>query len=58
MIHILIIMYQKPVIVNNLLTIFLFLLVQSYDITHMISSIYFKGYASLTKMRKIEWNNR
>ncbi|KAG2626431.1 TLC domain-containing protein 4-like isoform X1 [Panicum virgatum] len=30
----------------------------SYDITHMISSIYFKGYASLTKMRKIEWNNR
>jgi hypothetical protein len=24
----------------------------------MISSIYFKGYASLTKMRKIEWNNR
>ncbi|XP_062180993.1 uncharacterized protein LOC133885318 isoform X1 [Phragmites australis] len=30
----------------------------SYDITHMISSVYFKGYASLTKMQKIEWNNR
>ncbi|KAJ1263607.1 hypothetical protein BS78_09G198800 [Paspalum vaginatum] len=30
----------------------------SYDFTHMISSVYFKGYASLTKMRKIEWNNR
>lgn len=30
----------------------------SYDFTHIISSVYFKGYASLTKMRKIEWNNR
>ncbi|KAL6610473.1 hypothetical protein ACP70R_040442 [Stipagrostis hirtigluma subsp. patula] len=30
----------------------------SYDITHIISSVCFKGYASLTKMRKIEWNNR
>jgi hypothetical protein len=24
----------------------------------MISAIYFKGYASLTNIRKIEWNNR
>ncbi|KAF0925249.1 hypothetical protein E2562_015964 [Oryza meyeriana var. granulata] len=30
----------------------------SYDFTRFISSFYFKGYASLTKMQKIEWNNR
>ncbi|XP_018680165.2 uncharacterized protein LOC103982215 isoform X5 [Musa acuminata AAA Group] len=31
---------------------------QAYDVTHMISSLYYKGYASLTKIQRIEWNNR
>ncbi|KAJ0979023.1 hypothetical protein J5N97_014497 [Dioscorea zingiberensis] len=30
----------------------------AYDLTQMISSYYFKGYASLTKIQRIEWNNR
>nr|XP_009397346.1 PREDICTED: transmembrane protein 56 isoform X3 [Musa acuminata subsp. malaccensis] len=30
----------------------------AYDVTHMISSLYYKGYASLTKIQRIEWNNR
>uniref|UniRef100_A0A0E0PPU0 TLC domain-containing protein n=1 Tax=Oryza rufipogon TaxID=4529 RepID=A0A0E0PPU0_ORYRU len=30
----------------------------SYDFTRFISSFYFKGYGSLTKMQKVEWNNR
>ncbi|KAF2952469.1 uncharacterized protein [Oryza sativa Japonica Group] len=29
-----------------------------YDITHLISSLYYKGYGSLTKIQKLEWNNR
>ncbi|XP_039128622.1 TLC domain-containing protein 4-B-like [Dioscorea cayenensis subsp. rotundata] len=29
-----------------------------YDLTQLISSYYFKGYASLTKIQRIEWNNR
>lgn len=31
---------------------------QVYDLTQLISSYYFKGYASLTKIQRIEWNNR
>lgn len=30
----------------------------AYDFTRIISSFNFKGYASLNKMQKIEWNNR
>lgn len=29
-----------------------------YDLTQMISAIYFKSYASLSKMQRVEWNNR
>ncbi|KAL4622173.1 hypothetical protein ACB092_06G278700 [Castanea dentata] len=29
-----------------------------YDLTRTISSIYFKSYASLSKMQRVEWNNR
>jgi hypothetical protein len=31
---------------------------QVYDITHLVSSVYYKSYASLTKAQKLEWNNR
>ncbi|XP_038974421.1 TLC domain-containing protein 4-B-like isoform X2 [Phoenix dactylifera] len=30
----------------------------AYDLTQLISSFYFKGYSSLTKIQRIEWNNR
>ncbi|KAK8453742.1 hypothetical protein SEVIR_5G335900v4 [Setaria viridis] len=30
----------------------------AYDITSLISSLYYKGYGSLTKIQKLEWNNR
>ncbi|KAJ6796598.1 transmembrane protein 56-like [Iris pallida] len=30
----------------------------AYDVTQLISSFYFKVYASLTKIQQIEWNNR
>ncbi|OVA12389.1 TRAM/LAG1/CLN8 homology domain [Macleaya cordata] len=30
----------------------------AYDLTQLISSFYFKTYASLTKIQRIEWNNR
>uniref|UniRef100_A0A0D9V658 TLC domain-containing protein n=1 Tax=Leersia perrieri TaxID=77586 RepID=A0A0D9V658_9ORYZ len=29
-----------------------------YNITHLISSLYCKSYSSLTKIQKLEWNNR
>lgn len=29
-----------------------------YDLTQTISAIYFKSYASLSKMQRVEWNNR
>ncbi|KAL5227483.1 hypothetical protein ABZP36_015748 [Zizania latifolia] len=29
-----------------------------YDITRLISSFYYKSYGSLTKIQKLEWNNR
>ncbi|GJM93018.1 hypothetical protein PR202_ga09533 [Eleusine coracana subsp. coracana] len=29
-----------------------------YDITHLISSFYYKGYGSLSKTHKLKWNNR
>ncbi|KAE8789378.1 Transmembrane protein 56 [Hordeum vulgare] len=29
-----------------------------YDITHLVSSFFYKCYASLTKAQKLEWNNR
>ncbi|XP_062212013.1 uncharacterized protein LOC133913006 [Phragmites australis] len=30
----------------------------AYDFTRLLSSFYFKGYSSLTKIQRIEWNNR
>jgi len=30
----------------------------AYDFTRILSSFYFKGYTSLTKIQRIEWNNR
>ncbi|WOK91688.1 hypothetical protein Cni_G00379 [Canna indica] len=30
----------------------------AYDVTQLISSLYYKGYSSLTKIQRIEWNNR
>ncbi|XP_021313343.1 transmembrane protein 56 isoform X1 [Sorghum bicolor] len=30
----------------------------AYDITSIISLLYYKGYGSLTKTQKLEWNNR
>ncbi|KAJ0980406.1 hypothetical protein J5N97_008661 [Dioscorea zingiberensis] len=30
----------------------------AYELTQLISSLYFKGYTSLTKIQRIEWNNR
>ncbi|KAK1308460.1 hypothetical protein QJS10_CPA09g00928 [Acorus calamus] len=29
-----------------------------YDISQLISSVYFKGYLMLTKLQRIDWNNR
>ncbi|KAK3009154.1 hypothetical protein RJ639_013690 [Escallonia herrerae] len=29
-----------------------------YDLTQLISAFYFRGYAGLTKIQRIEWNNR
>jgi hypothetical protein len=29
-----------------------------YDLTQVISAIYFKSYASLSKFQRVEWNNR
>lgn len=36
----------------------IFMCKMAYDFTQLISSFYFKGYASLTKIQRIEWNNR
>ncbi|WOK99559.1 transmembrane protein 56 [Canna indica] len=30
----------------------------AYEVTLLISSLYYKGYSSLTKIQRIEWNNR
>ncbi|WVZ60040.1 hypothetical protein U9M48_010110 [Paspalum notatum var. saurae] len=30
----------------------------AYDVTRILSSFYFKGYTLLTKIQRIEWNNR
>ncbi|XP_052147740.1 uncharacterized protein LOC127766668 [Oryza glaberrima] len=30
----------------------------AYDLTRVLSSFYFKGYSSLTKIQRVEWNNR
>ncbi|KAL5210913.1 hypothetical protein ABZP36_006536 [Zizania latifolia] len=30
----------------------------AYDLTRILSSFYFKGYSSLTKIQHVEWNNR
>ncbi|KAJ6337144.1 hypothetical protein OIU76_006922 [Salix suchowensis] len=29
-----------------------------YDLTDLFSDVYFKSYSSLTKLQRIEWNNR
>ena len=31
---------------------------QIYDLTQLFSTIHFKSYSSLTKIQRIEWNNR
>ncbi|KAF7833443.1 transmembrane protein 56-B-like [Senna tora] len=31
---------------------------QVYDLTQLISTVYFKSYSSLSKIQRIEWNNR
>lgn len=36
----------------------IFMCKMSYDVTHLISSFYFKSYAGLNKIQRIEWNNR
>lgn len=30
----------------------------TYDLTRILSSFYFKGFSSLTKIQRVEWNNR
>ncbi|PKU64079.1 hypothetical protein MA16_Dca007985 [Dendrobium catenatum] len=34
------------------------LFLSAYDLTRFLSSFYFKGYSSLTKIQRLEWNNR
>lgn len=36
----------------------IFMCKMAYDLTQLISSFYFKAYPSLTKIQRIEWNNR
>lgn len=36
----------------------IFLCKMAYDLTQLISPFYYNGYASLTKIQRIEWNNR
>lgn len=36
----------------------IFMCKMAYDLTQLASSFYFKGYTSLTKIQRIEWNNR
>ncbi|KAL0929089.1 hypothetical protein M5K25_001029 [Dendrobium thyrsiflorum] len=36
----------------------LFICKMAYDLTRFLSSFYFKGYSSLTKIQRLEWNNR
>ncbi|XP_074567596.1 uncharacterized protein LOC141824245 [Curcuma longa] len=36
----------------------IFMCKMAYDFSQLISSFYFKGFASLTKIQRIEWNNR
>lgn len=36
----------------------IFMSKMAYDLTHLLSSFYYKGYSSLTKTQRIEWNNR
>ncbi|XP_008806695.2 TLC domain-containing protein 4 [Phoenix dactylifera] len=36
----------------------IFMCKMAYDLTRLISPFYYKGYASLTKIQRIEWNNR
>lgn len=31
---------------------------QVYDLSQIFTSIYFKGYAGLSKSQQVEWNNR
>lgn len=36
----------------------IFMCKMAYDLAQLISPFYYKGYASLTKIQRIEWNNR
>ncbi|MQL73761.1 hypothetical protein Taro_006123 [Colocasia esculenta] len=36
----------------------IFMCKMAYDLTHLVSSYYVKGYPSLTKIQRIEWSNR
>lgn len=43
-----------PFALSNLLCF----LLQVYDLTQLVSSFYFKSYLGLTKIQRVEWNNR
>jgi hypothetical protein len=47
-----------PVLPYSSILIGIFLCKMAYDLTHVLSSYYFKCYPSLTKIQRIEWNNR
>ncbi|KAJ4816219.1 hypothetical protein LUZ62_028785 [Rhynchospora pubera] len=47
-----------PVLPYSSLLIGIFLCKMAYDLTHALSSYYFKCYPSLTKVQRVEWNNR
>lgn len=36
----------------------LFFLLQIYDLTQLVSNFYIKSYLGLTKIQRVEWNNR
>lgn len=35
-----------------------FFFLKVYDLNHLLSAAYFKSYSNLSKMQRIEWNNR
>ncbi|KAJ3696153.1 hypothetical protein LUZ60_001530 [Juncus effusus] len=47
-----------PVLPYTSLLFAIFLCKLAHDLTHILSSYYFKCYPSLTKIQRIEWNNR
>ncbi|KQK13851.1 transmembrane protein 56 isoform X2 [Brachypodium distachyon] len=47
-----------PLVPYTSVLIGVFLCKMAYDLTRILSSFYFKGYSSLTKIQRVEWNNR